>query len=56
VPISIEADGVFGGIHAGYDWQLPNRFVIGFRVAAPLGSVTFRSLATSASSRTLSAA
>jgi outer membrane immunogenic protein len=38
VPISIDADGVFGGIHAGYDWQLPNRFVLGFRVAAPLGS------------------
>ena len=27
--------GVFG-VHAGYDWQLPNRIVLGLRVAVPV--------------------
>jgi opacity protein-like surface antigen len=37
-PIRVEADGMFAGVHAGYDWQLPNRVVIGVRVAAPFGT------------------
>lgn len=38
VPIKVDADGVYGGVLAGYDWQLPNRVVIGLRVAAPIGT------------------
>jgi outer membrane immunogenic protein len=28
---------VVAGVHAGVDWQLPNRIVLGLRVAAPFG-------------------
>ena len=38
VPIKVDTDGVFGGVLAGYDWQLPNRVVLGVRVAAPIGT------------------
>lgn len=38
VPITVSAEGVYGGVHAGYDWQLPNQIVIGVNVAAPLGT------------------
>lgn len=38
VPIKVDVDGFFGGVLAGYDWQLPNRVVIGVRVAAPFGT------------------
>jgi opacity protein-like surface antigen len=37
-PVKIKANGVHGGVDAGYDWQLPNRFVLGVRVAAPIGT------------------
>ena len=37
VPIRLDADGLVLGVHAGYDWQLPNRVVFGLRVAAPFG-------------------
>ena len=36
--IRAEPHGVFGGLHIGADWQLPNNIVIGARIAAPLGS------------------
>jgi outer membrane immunogenic protein len=37
VPITIEPSGVVAGVHAGVDWQLANRIVLGLRVAAPFG-------------------
>jgi outer membrane immunogenic protein len=38
VPIKVDADGIYAGVLAGYDWQLPNRVVLGVRVAAPFGT------------------
>lgn len=37
-PITIEPSGIFAGVHAGVDWQLANRIVLGLRVAAPIGA------------------
>jgi opacity protein-like surface antigen len=34
----VEPHGIFAGVHAGYDMQLPNRVVLGVRVAAPFGA------------------
>jgi outer membrane immunogenic protein len=36
---SIDPSGFVGGVYVGYDYELPNRFVVGARVSVPLGSV-----------------
>jgi outer membrane immunogenic protein len=37
---SVDPSGFVGGAYVGYDYELPNRFVIGARVSVPLGSVS----------------
>lgn len=35
-PIQISSESFLAGVQAGYDWQLPNRLVLGVRVSAPV--------------------
>jgi outer membrane immunogenic protein len=32
--------GFVGGMYLGYDYELPNRFVVGARISVPLGAIT----------------
>src|SRR5438477_4531371 len=34
----LKASGFFGGAYVGYDYELPNRVVVGARISVPLGS------------------
>src|SRR5688500_19322617 len=36
--VSADPDGFVAALFAGYDWQLPNNFVIGARISAPVWS------------------
>lgn len=38
--IGFHESGFIGGLYLGYDYELPNRFVFGARVSAPLGAVS----------------
>ena len=38
-PPHVRGDGFIGGVYIGYDYELPNRFVVGARVSAPFGSI-----------------
>jgi len=33
-------NGFVGGMYIGYDYELPNKFVVGARISAPLGAIT----------------
>jgi len=32
--------GFIGGVYIGYDYELPNRFVVGARISAPFGAIS----------------
>src|SRR5919109_4941610 len=34
-PPHVTGSGFVGGVYIGYDYELPNRFVVGARIAAP---------------------
>jgi opacity protein-like surface antigen len=37
---SVSTSGAIGGFYAGYDYELPNRFVVGARFSVPLASTS----------------
>jgi outer membrane immunogenic protein len=38
-PPHVSGSGFVGGVYIGYDYELPNRFVVGARISAPFGSI-----------------
>jgi outer membrane immunogenic protein len=38
-PPHVTGSGFVGGVYIGYDYELPNRFVVGARISAPFGSI-----------------
>jgi outer membrane immunogenic protein len=39
-PTSYRESGFLGGVYVGYDYELPDRFIVGARISVPLGAIS----------------